>query len=1189
MATFQVLIGGVDRTSVIAVETFTAEIGSRENITTCSFDIRDESRAIEVKGAESVVVRQDATTIWSGYVGNVSVSFDGNANMLAVDAQSGNNMLDQKAYRTIGYVSKGVALSGNDKGSIRPYGFSRTFGAEVVWLLANSTCSPGASPITYSSAKIYKATNSLTARVDYGGKTLREGLEDFIKAAYGAKKMTFWVDATGALNIQPTGQSANMLENFDFYGNSSSNWTLAGGASLTTAAGQSTGAVGAGSVADYGVQLDNSGESALQNAAVVAGRRYYAAGALKNQTANRGRINLIWKTSGGATISTDSLSTATTGSWVRLEGIYTAPATAASVDYKLAYSGTTSGAAYFDNLQIIEENAGFGISDTPNNTSTFAPEDYEESIDSSAVINAVAIKGKKYTVGKTYASDGNDAWQTYYVEYSPSIAYFGKVFTTALDDDKVSSDAKALEAAYKIFSESAFPIREGTYKISSAKLGAIVPTPGTYQIFQMSRMPSARQVTINRIESVSVLPYGAGEVVYEVQFGAQKGNIASALATVGSAMWGTGKPKTGSTVFEHNFVRDGLFSTGRTLTNPQVTGVAAEVEQGAAISSIAAMSVVKKNTALTPANNLPNLADYGGDGEFPLGSLILLVPDAGDPHLTKPTLYRSDGATTWTAVTPAQLKSDAVDAGRMGNGMIVADSIFAGTIDAGTIDVTNLNASNINAGALSLAPLSANAITSTNFTVTNTGAVTAKDLTLIPSTSEVQGIDAAAGAITLEPPTAFGAVTLKVTNSDGTGDYDSVGFTSSAGAAANAAATVVTDTVHNFKVGQMVSFHSVGTTWNDITATAPIQIITTPTTTSFTVEHFAALPAIASNSAGTIRAYKRLAIRAAGGFYVYRDATNAGDIAAGSLVLGNNLANYGKDNLATVADGELAFLKSATPRYGSGANLYSSNGTTNVSTSGNFSAAGGVNTTLVASTSDLSAQIDGGDLIVRHGTGAGVNPRILFRNGAGTYIAGLRATIGTLTLYADSGTSNLGNFTAAAINGSSVTASGNVISNGTGFLNDTPTTQTTPTTYTSGRAAIWTNTAGTAYRLDRYVAASSARAKKNIELTDVAPEQFYGINLVDFEYDSEAAKAIWSNLSEMPTETQHGVIYEQVKEVMPEAVFDEDTSGAGDPPGINWDQIYFAALVALQEMNERVKVLEAEIAELKNGSGNIKE
>lgn len=548
-------------------------------------------------------------------------------------------------------------------------------------------------------------------------------------------------------------------------------------------------------------------------------------------------------------------------------------------------------------------------------------------------------------------------------------------------------------------------------------------------------------------------------------------------------------------------------------------------------------------------------------------------------------------------ITTNEIAANTITAGDIAANTITAANMVTGTITAASgiiadaaitnAKIASIDAGKITAGQLSLTPMSATAITSTNFTVSNTGAVTAKQLTLNPSTSEQQGIDAAAGAITITPPTGFGSAVLKTTNSAGTDDFDVVGFDSSPGAAALATATVNTDTTHNFKVGQMVSFHSVGGEWNNITATAPVQILSVPSATSFTISHFVILPAVATNSAGTIRAYKRLAVRAAGGLYVYRDGSNAGDIAAGSLVLGNNLANYGKANLATVADGELAFIKQATPRYGSGANLYSSNGTTNVSTSGNFTAAGGVNTTLVASTSDLSAQIDGGDLIIRHGTGAGVNPRILFRNGAGTYISGLRATVGTLTHYADSGTTTLGNFTSGSITGSTITSTGNLVSNGNGLLNDTPVTNTTPTTYTSGRAAIWTNTAGTAYQLQRYVAASSARAKKNIESTSVAPEQFYGINLVDFEYDSEAGKKIWPSLSDMPEGTQHGVIYEQVKEVMPEAVFDENTSGAGDPPGINWDQIYFAALVALQDMNERVRTLENRIDELESQSEDI--
>ena len=395
------------------------------------------------------------------------------------------------------------------------------------------------------------------------------------------------------------------------------------------------------------------------------------------------------------------------------------------------------------------------------------------------------------------------------------------------------------------------------------------------------------------------------------------------------------------------------------------------------------------------------------------------------------------------AVTAAKIAAGTITATEIATSTITADRMVAGTITAASAIIANaaitgvkianatitdanissLNADKITAGQLSLTPMSATAITSTNFTVTNTGAVTARDLTLIPATSEQQGIDAAAGAITLEPPTAFGAVTLKVTNSDGTGDYDTVQFNSSGGAAVNAPATVVTDQVHNLKVGQFVSFHNVNATWDAITATAPIQIITTPTTTSFTVEHFIALPAVASNSAGTIRAYKRLSVRAAGGLYVYRDATNAGDIAAGSLVLGNNLANYGKDSIATVADGELGFIKATTsPRFGSGGSLYSPDGTNTVATRGDLQL--GLSTT--------STQ---GGIIFKNGSGGSIRP---FSATAGNTSVGVYNSSGSaytalvaLGFYPNQGTANLSHDGTQFTMNDSVSVTGNLTTSGT--------------------------------------------------------------------------------------------------------------------------------------------------------------
>ena len=455
--------------------------------------------------------------------------------------------------------------------------------------------------------------------------------------------------------------------------------------------------------------------------------------------------------------------------------------------------------------------------------------------------------------------------------------------------------------------------------------------------------------------------------------------------------------------------------------------------------------------------------------------------------------------------------------------------------------------------------------TDAKFTVSNTGAVTARDLTVIPLTSEQQGIDAAAGAITLEPPTAFGAVILKVTNSDGTGDYDSVGFTSSAGAAANAPATVVTDAAHNLKAGQFVSFHSVETTWNTIDASKPIQIITTPTTTSFTVEHFAILPAVASNSAGTIRAYKRLSIRAAGGLYVYRNGTNAGDIAAGSLVLGDNLANYGKDSLATVADGELAFIKAATPRYGSGANLYSSNGTTNINTSGNLVVGGTLTATTISATN--------------YGLVAGDIPTLtLGTDTAGNYVSGLTGGTGVTI----SGTAGEGWSPSVAIGQAVATSSsptfagltttgnttlGNATSDQIKFLNLLQTS-----TITNSYSAIRLYNAAATVPWRAFVDSSSERFKSNIVYED-ASDAILDLSSVSYhdklEFEERGEEA----------PRQRGFLAEEVA-ANPDGETFVVFNAEGQADAIQYDRLVVPLHSAMRKLRERIQDLESRLAAL---------
>jgi hypothetical protein len=961
-AVMSVTVGGVDLTSKILMETFTAEVGSRDTITTCSFDLRDETKTIDVKAGSLVIVTATvtispsapvATTVWRGYVGNIDWAFDGAANLITVDCQSANCLLDQKAYR--------------NKEANR-YAAARTRGSDIQWLLSNSTASEGVSPITYNAAKIYASATTFSVKLWFGGKTLREALEHFCKNAYSTK-MQFWVDTSGELNIARVGKDINMIANWEFQlptgaATTATSWTYVGTPTREAIAGQNSDGVGtpiSGSEIDYGLKVDSSSESAWQEiSGITAGKRYYFSGAIKNLSNDRARIYINFRaSSGGANLSpTTTISTTTVGSWVRVEQVVTAPATATHVEIRLSHSAATGGSVYYDNLQLIAETASFGISDTPNETTTFAPMNYEESLDASAIINAVAIKG-----GET--KKGNKVFQSYYREYAPSLAYFGRVYGSFIDDSSVTSVAAADRAADAVFSESAMPVREGTYTISSDRLGYTVPVAGTYQIFELSRMPAARQITINRIEGLSILPFGNGEIVYEIQFGSQKGNLASALATVGSALIGTAKPRLGSTAFEHNLQQSGYVASGRLLSDPQVTGVAAEVEAPSSMPAAnTPISIIKKNSTLTVAQNLPDLTVYAD--EFPEGTLVMLKPDGGDPHITKPTLYRSDGVSSWSAATAATILADATDIGQFQHGILTADAIFAGTIDASVITVDNINASNIQTGSLTIDALfDANAITSTNFTVSNTGSVTAKDLTIgsTTSTSNSAGNEVS-GFIYARPSENITSAQFRVVADTSNSLTKSVTGITSAGAAANANCTI-NATAHPFAAGQFVWFTGAtgagAATLNAITQDLPAQIISTATN-SFVINYYLAIGAI---TGGTATGGKRLSVVAPSGLFVYQNDTKAGAIGTGSLALGSSLTKLGKGSTATLADGEIGFLTSAggtnSPRYKGGGNLYSPDGTSTVATSGDFQLG-------------LSTSSTQGGIIFKNGSGGSIRP-----------------------------------------------------------------------------------------------------------------------------------------------------------------------------------------------------------------------
>ena len=156
----------------------------------------------------------------------------------------------------------------------------------------------------------------------------------------------------------------------------------------------------------------------------------------------------------------------------------------------------------------------------------------------------------------------------------------------------------------------------------------------------------------------------------------------------------------------------------------------------------------------------------------------------------------------------------------------------------------------------------------------------------------------------------------------------------------------------------------------------------------------------------------------------------------------------------------------------------------------------------------------------------------------------------------------------------SITTQANFSTNGAGLFHDTPTGVTLASGSTVGRTALWTLNAGTQYNLQRWTSTSTAALKKNIRpITSLAPEQIYNLSLVDFEYDMDKFAELYPHINVEAFGDQRGVIWEQVSEVLPEAAV--QGYGPGDPPTIDWEALYFGALVAIQDLNERLSKIES--------------
>jgi len=148
-------------------------------------------------------------------------------------------------------------------------------------------------------------------------------------------------------------------------------------------------------------------------------------------------------------------------------------------------------------------------------------------------------------------------------------------------------------------------------------------------------------------------------------------------------------------------------------------------------------------------------------------------------------------------------------------------------------------------------------------------------------------------------------------------------------------------------------------------------------------------------------------------------------------------------------------------------------------------------------TGDLQLIAEGGDVILRHGVTSGTTPRLLFRDGAGTYYGGIGMTgTNSFRFYNGSTTNDYGYLLAERIypmNGTTASRyiydTGTVIGMSSGIdlagsvtCSGSMVSDAISTTTQTASAAIWVLSSGTTYSLRRN--SSSARYKTEIEDVD---------------------------------------------------------------------------------------------------------
>ena len=173
---------------------------------------------------------------------------------------------------------------------------------------------------------------------------------------------------------------------------------------------------------------------------------------------------------------------------------------------------------------------------------------------------------------------------------------------------------------------------------------------------------------------------------------------------------------------------------------------------------------------------------------------------------------------------------------------------------------------------------------------------------------------------------------------------------------------------------------------------------------------------------------------------------------------------------------------------------------------------------------------------------------------------------------------------AAVASNGSVTAAGAMtatnisLSGANGLRHDTPAT-TSGTGQIAGEA-MWVLVSGTQYQLRRSTGTSWARFKDNIQPTSITPEQFAALNFVQFDWNRAALLEQYPDLDSVDASKQHGLLLDQLVNVLPEAV--QHPTNSTDTETVNWHAVHIASMVALQDAIKRIAELEERLAALES-------